>query len=55
MGLFSNITKGALAKKAIDEGRKPANQARIKGAISSLRGRKAGGTGTTTGRGTRRV
>ena len=54
MGLLGNITKGALAKKVIDEGRKPANQAKIKGALSSLRGKKSGGTGTT-GRGTGRV
>ena len=46
MGLFSAVTKGALAKKVIDEGRKPENQAKIKSAISSLRN-KGGGTGTT--------
>jgi hypothetical protein len=54
MGLLGNITKGALAKKAIEEGRKPENQAKIKGAIASLRAKKGGGTGTT-GRGTRGV
>jgi len=51
MGLFSAVTKGALAKKAIEEGRKPENQAKIKSAISSLRG-KGGGQGG--GRGTAR-
>jgi len=47
VGLFSAITKGALAKKVIDEGRKPENQRKIKEAISSLRNKKGGGTGTT--------
>jgi len=46
MGLFSALTKGALAKKVIDEGRKPENQAKIKNAISSMRGNKGGGSGT---------
>ena len=54
MGMFSAITKGALAKKAIEEGRKPENQAKIKSAISSMRNKKSGGSGTT-GRGTRAV
>ena len=36
VGLFSAITKGALAKKVIDEDRKPENQAKIKGLISSV-------------------
>ena len=49
MGLFSAITKGAVAKRVIDEGRKPENQAKIKRAVSSLRSGKggAGGTGGT--------
>ena len=45
VGLFSAITKGALAKKAVDEARKPQNQAKIKSAIASMRNK--GGTGTT--------
>ena len=45
MGLFSAITKGAIGKKVIDEGRKPENQAKIKSAISSIRNK--GGSGTT--------
>jgi len=45
VGLFSAITKGALAKKAVDEARKPENQARIKSAIASMRTK--GGSGTT--------
>ena len=45
VGLFSAITKGALAKKAVDEARKPENQAKIKSAIASMRNK--GGSGTT--------
>jgi len=44
MGLFSALTKGAVAKKVIDEGRKPENQRKIKAALSSMRGKKGGGT-----------
>jgi hypothetical protein len=45
MGLFSALAKGALAKKVVDEARKPQNQARIMSAIASLRNK--GGSGTT--------
>ena len=44
MGLFSGLAKAGIAKKAIDEGRKPENQRRIKSAISSLRSKKSGGS-----------
>jgi len=44
MGLFSGLAKAGLAKKAVDEARKPENQRRIKSAISSLRSRKSGGS-----------
>ncbi len=54
MGLFSGLAKAGIAKKAIDEGRKPQNQRRIKDAISSLRGKKNGGS-APSGRGTGRV
>lgn len=47
MGLMSKLTKGAVAKKAMTEAKKPQNQAKIKNAISSMRGKKSGGTGTT--------
>lgn len=50
MGLFGALTKGALAKKAIDEGRKPENQAKIKSAIASMRNKK-GGSAKKAGRG----
>ena len=46
MGLLSGLTKAGIAKKAIDEGRKPENQRKIKSAISSFRNRKNGGTAT---------
>ena len=45
VGLISAITKGALAKKAVDEARKPQNQAKIKSAIASMRTK--GGNGTS--------
>ena len=48
MGLLGRITTGGLAKKAVDEGRKPENQRKIKNAISSVRN-KGGGAGTTGG------
>jgi hypothetical protein len=36
VGLFANVTKLGLAKKAFDVARKPENQAKVKGAISSI-------------------
>jgi len=55
MGILGSLTKGALAKKVIDEGRKPENQRKIKNAISSLRGGKSSGksSGKVGGRGGR--
>ncbi|GAB3359034.1 hypothetical protein [Modestobacter lapidis] len=52
MGLLSKITKGGLAKKAIDEASKPHNKRKIKQALSSVtnRGKGSGTTGGTTGR-----
>jgi hypothetical protein len=44
MALLKNIVKLGLAKKAIDEARKPHNQERIKGLISSVRSKRSGGT-----------
>ncbi len=47
MGLFSKAIKAGIAKKAIDEARKPHNQRKIKELISSLSSRKsAGGRGS---------
>lgn len=44
MGIFSGLAKAGLAKKAIDEARKPQNQAKIKSMIAKARGRGASGT-----------
>jgi hypothetical protein len=46
MGLFSAIGKSVLAKKVIDEARKPGNQAKITSALASMRDKRGpGGTG----------
>jgi hypothetical protein len=42
MGIFSSFAKAGLAKKAINVARKPKNQAKAKGALSSARGKGAG-------------
>lgn len=39
MGLLSMLTKAGIAKKAIDEGRKPENQRKLKGLVARARGR----------------
>lgn len=44
MGLFSGAAKAGVAKKVIDEARKPQNQRKIKGFISSLTNRGSGRT-----------
>lgn len=41
MGLISKLTKGAIAKKAIDEARKPENQRKLKSLAARARGRGA--------------
>ena len=51
MGLLSKLTKAGVAKKVIDEGRKPENQAKIKSVISGLTNKNKGGG--TSGRTTR--
>ena len=45
MGILSKLTKAGLAKKAMDEARKPQNQRKIKDAISSFS--KKGSSGGT--------
>ena len=52
MGLFSGMAKAGLAKKVIDEGRKPENQRKIKGLFASMSGKRKR-PGTSAG-GTRR-
>ncbi|MFP5369237.1 MAG: hypothetical protein ACLGI3_00580, partial [Actinomycetes bacterium] len=42
MGLLSKLTKAGVAKKVIDEGRKPENQAKIKSVISGLTNKNKG-------------
>ena len=42
MGLLNGLVKAGLAKKLVDEARKPQNQARAKQLISSLQARSAG-------------
>ena len=41
MGLVSNVIKLGIAKKVIDEARKPENQRRIKEMIASAKSRAA--------------
>jgi len=39
MGLFSGLAKAGLAKKALDEARKPQNQQKIKDLVTKARNR----------------
>lgn len=39
MGLFSNLAKAGIAKKALDEARKPENQQKLKGLVAKARNR----------------
>ncbi|MGY2082389.1 hypothetical protein [Blastococcus sp. SYSU DS0539] len=45
MGIMSKIAKGGMAKKVMDEARKPQNQRKIKDAVSKFTN-KDKGTGT---------
>ncbi len=50
MGLFNGLVKAGIAKKVIDEARKPHNQAKIKQFVGNLTNKNKG-TGTPpTGR-----
>jgi hypothetical protein len=52
VGLFSGALKAGVAKKAIDEARKPQNQRKIKDLVSKVTGKgKRQGGGTARGRG----
>jgi hypothetical protein len=44
MGFLSKIAKAGVAKKAIDEARKPQNQQKLKGLAAKAKGRGKGGT-----------
>ncbi|MGY1718625.1 MULTISPECIES: hypothetical protein [unclassified Blastococcus] len=51
MGIMSKIAKGGMAKKVMDEARKPQNQQKIKDAVSNFRNKGKGtGSGGTTAR-----
>ncbi len=52
MGLLGKLTKAGVAKKVIDEGRKPENQRKIKSLVSNLTNKNKGG-GTSPGGTTR--
>lgn len=43
MGIMSKLTKIGIAKKVLDEARKPENQAKVKGMVSKAR-KKSGRT-----------
>jgi hypothetical protein len=43
MGIFSKLTKAGLAKKAMDEARKPQNQAKLRDLAAKARTRGKGG------------
>ena len=50
MGLINGLIKAGIAKKLLDEARKPHNQAKAKQLFSSVTGKgkgKSTGTGTT--------
>ncbi len=47
MGLLSGLMKAGIAKKVLDEARKPHNQAKAKELFRSV-SNKRGGTGRTT-------
>jgi hypothetical protein len=55
MGLLSGLTKAGVAKKVVDEGRKPENQRKIKSAIASFRDKRNGGGKAAPRGGTGRV
>ncbi len=43
MGLLSGIIKAGVAKRVIDEGRKPANQAKAKQLFQQMQAKRGGG------------
>ncbi len=43
MAILRNLAKLGLAKKAVDEARKPENQRRIKAMIDSAKAKRSGG------------
>ncbi|MGY1712804.1 hypothetical protein ACI8AC_25165 [Geodermatophilus sp. SYSU D00758] len=51
MGLLGKLGKAGIAKKAMDEARKPQNQAKIKQLVSNLGSKGKGGAPRGRGRG----
>ncbi len=51
MGLLGKLTKAGVAKKAVDEARKPQNQRKIKDLVSNITGKKKGGGAAPRGGG----
>jgi hypothetical protein len=47
MGILSKFAKAGVAKKVMDEARKPQNQKKIKDAVSSFTNKNKGGTKRT--------
>jgi len=45
MGIVSKFLKAGVAKKAIDQARKPENQAKIKRGVEQLKAKQAGRKG----------
>ena len=43
MGIFSGLAKAGLAKRAVDEARKPENQRKLKNVVAKVRHRKGRG------------
>jgi hypothetical protein len=43
VGIFSKLTKAGVAKKALNEARKPQNQAKLRGLAAKARSRGKGG------------
>ncbi|MBA2443883.1 MAG: hypothetical protein H0V49_00930 [Nocardioidaceae bacterium] len=44
MGLFANVAKLGIAKKAFDELRKPENQRKLKEAAANIKAKRSKGT-----------
>ena len=46
MGLINGLVKAGIAKKVYDEARKPHNQQKIKGLVTSMTNKGKGGRGS---------
>lgn len=43
MGIMSKLTKSGIVKKAVDEAKKPQNQAKAREAFEKVKGKQSGG------------